>query len=159
MPTIRVQNRQMSTVIKSDARLNRTAMGNAIEKASERFIKYLRRVSPRGATDEYRNSWETEGKGLGLRVINSAPYAGIIERGARPHPVNQKGIEKLILWARAKITNNQMEAEEIAHRIAWSIRQNGSRAFHVLEKALPRLEELFDEIVEREIESTRRRRR
>ena len=33
-------------------------------------------------------------------IQNSAPHAGIIEEGARPHPVSLEGIQSLTRWAR-----------------------------------------------------------
>jgi hypothetical protein len=73
----------------------------------------------KGITDmgQYKNSFHVQ-KGAGrvtgatptpAILFNDAPMAGVIELGARPHPVSQEGIEAIAAWARRKMGLGQVE--------------------------------------------------
>lgn len=56
-------------------------------------------------TGQMRNSWEfTSLMGSGDPVLwNTAPHVGIVEQGARPHPVSQEGLVAIAAWVRRKL--------------------------------------------------------
>lgn len=55
---------------------------------------------------ELRAAWESRGfpptpdgaTAETARLANAAPHAGIIEHGARPHPVSREGVESIRQW-------------------------------------------------------------
>lgn len=54
--------------------------------------KHMRKHTPKGSL---QRSWKAQGRLL----RNVAPHAGIVENGARPHPVSKEGIESIKKWA------------------------------------------------------------
>lgn len=66
-------------------------------RAAYRGQALLRKRTP---TDQgmLKNSWAVREWGNSLEVQNSAPYAGIIEAGARPHPVSLAGQMAIYWW-------------------------------------------------------------
>ena len=61
-------------------------------------------ISKRTPVDlgQLRASWRVRpGHGeLAAELVNDAPHAGIVELGARPHPVSREGQEAIYEWAR-----------------------------------------------------------
>lgn len=71
----------------------------AVLRGQERGVTLLKRKSPVDQ-GQYKNAWTAvEGK----QVLNMAPHAGIIERGAKPHKVSAEGREALAAWVRRVI--------------------------------------------------------
>lgn len=104
---------------------------------------------------------------------NSAPHAGIVELGARPHGVSEEGMVALTDWVlrhiaigavagpvrkggggRRKFSREQREriAREIAGRIALKIRKYGQEPTYFVKGCLPLLHGLTEAEVERAIE-------
>jgi hypothetical protein len=73
-------------------------------KAAHRARAELVRVSP---VDQglFKNAWRvTRGGPSGnASVDNDSPIAGVIELGARPHPVSLEGIAAIAAWAKRKL--------------------------------------------------------
>lgn len=71
--------------------------------------RHLVKLSPTDRGD-LRRSWRVTtkrirprgGSGRPAILINDAPHAGIIEGGARPHPVSQEGIMSIAGWVARK---------------------------------------------------------
>lgn len=66
-------------------------------RAAYRGQALLRKRTP---TDQgmMKNSWTVREWGGTCELINTAPYAGIIEAGARPHPVSIEGQMAIYWW-------------------------------------------------------------
>jgi len=89
----------------------RKAVQRATLRGAARGKALLARVSP---TDlgQLRSSWEIKRTGMGISgtaaaftrsgtlavLQNNAPHAGIVELGARPHPVSWEGFEAIYFW-------------------------------------------------------------
>ena len=109
----------------------------------------VRQTDQLGKVDQgqFRNSWRVAKEGApptaggfqDYQIVNDAPYAGIIERGARPHPVSPEGIEALTHWARRKLGLSLDEAAGVAHAIAWKLRRHGQRPTWLVRESLPEL--------------------
>lgn len=63
-------------------------------------------------------------------VTNDSPYIGVLEYGARPHPVSKEGIAAIARWAFLKLGVSPEKAQEIAQAIAWKIRRHGVAAHY-----------------------------
>lgn len=135
-------------------------------------------LSKRSPTDQgqLRNSWKlidyaAGARGAGrhsmLQLVNEAPHAGIVERGARPHRVSKEGIEALAQWAwrnrssfslakvqgpikpkklggkggrRALQKQTDMAiVRGIAFAIAWKIRHHGQKPTFFVRDSMPRI--------------------
>lgn len=104
MPVVTIRPGQLGAVIKRDAKAYRTSIEQGVRLAAQRVVSYLKTISPvyDGA---FRAAWTVLKDPSGMaQVSNSAPHAGIIEAGARPHGVNAEGREAIREWVRKVIT-------------------------------------------------------
>lgn len=77
----------------------------ALIRAAHRGRAVMVRVTP-ADQGQLKNSWKvraSKGTGIGggrlaATLSNDAPHAGIVEGGARPHPVSNEGIAALHAW-------------------------------------------------------------
>lgn len=70
-----------------------------LRAGAERGMTLLKRRTPTGVMGQMKNAWAIFPWGeLGWRLDNSAPHAGIVEGGARPHPVSREGVEAIREW-------------------------------------------------------------
>lgn len=58
---------------------------------------------------------------------NLAPHVGILDLGARPHPVSAEGLAALVRWAQLQLGLTRAEAVKAASAIAWKIRKKGAK--------------------------------
>lgn len=102
MATITVDAGKLGAVIKADCKRLPDVMRQALYAAAQRGRSHLVSVSPvdRGVL---KNAWRIATIFGGFEVINDAPYAGVIERGARPHTISEEGMESLTAWVYRKI--------------------------------------------------------
>jgi len=71
-------------------------------------------------------------RGIGKKELseihNDSPYVGVLEMGARPHPVSEEGVRAIARWAQLKLGVDAEEAGKIANAVAWRIRKKGQPA-------------------------------
>lgn len=147
---------------------------------------------------QLKNAWKVEpgdkalllGKGMIARAVrfvmgmtlaelrNTAPHAGIVELGARPHPVSPEGILAIADWAyrnldlgtvmgpvkrgaggRRKMERDAKEAAAmaVAQAIAWKIRKYGQEPTYFVKGCLPALHQAVEVEVAKAIEEVSRR--
>lgn len=122
------------------------------------------------ATDErgkvhhghFKAGWDTEQTADGFSVTNDAPHAGIVEMGARPHPVSAEGREAIREWVRQKIFGiSQVEADEndvvdaITYGIVEKLRKYGQEPTYIVRDALPEMTRYLREETERYLRGKR----
>lgn len=113
-------------------------------------------------------------------VINDAPHAGIIEKGARPHRVSEEGIQALTDWVwrnlrdqlgvvegpvkrgsggRTKLVRDakMRQARGIAEAIAWKLRTKGQDPQYIVRGNLALLWGMAEEEIHRRIDALSRR--
>lgn len=78
-------------------------------------------------------------------VSNDAPHAGIVELGARPHPVSKEGQEAIKRWAMRKLGLEEKEAERATFLICRKIRKHGQKGRYVMRDSLDKALEFFKE--------------
>jgi len=84
------------------------------------------------------NQWEVK-KGRGRRpvsIVNNAPHIGVLELGARPHPVSFEGRIAIARWARLKFGVSPGEAQGIAEAIAHKIAAHGQKPTYFVRDSL-----------------------
>lgn len=85
-------------------------------------------------------AWQTVELNAGnalAQLINSAPYAGIVEEGARPHPVSQEGREPITLWVRRQMSvNDEEEVQRILEAIVNKLQHHGQKGTFFVRDAL-----------------------
>jgi len=104
MPVVTIRPGQLGAVIKRDAKVYRMSIEQGVRLAAQRVVSYLKSISPvyDGA---FRAAWTVLKDSSGMaQVSNSAPHAGVIEAGARPHAVSAEGREAIREWVRKVVT-------------------------------------------------------
>ncbi len=145
-------------------------------------------LTKKSPTDQgqLRNSWKlvdfpggARGRATMTQLVNEAPHAGIVERGARPHRVSQEGIEALTQWVwrnrrrfnlgrvqgpvapsriakggrKAMQRRSDLEqAKGIAFAIAWKIRHHGQKPTYFVRSSMPKISSVTRAEVVREID-------
>ncbi len=105
MATFTIKPGELGGLIRSQQKGTLEAIREGSEIAAARVVAYLKTISP-VYDGVFKNAWQVmsaTAKGL-AGVSNSAPYAGIIEAGARPHGVSQEGVEAIREWVRKTVT-------------------------------------------------------
>src|SRR5262245_53500565 len=158
-----------SALIGERARAQR-ALKPAALAAARRFTRHLVQLTDSmGKTDlgTFKNAWRYEATDKGATTFNDAPYAGVIELGARPHPVSREGVELITQWVMRKMrigyegrdergryvkgrkNTPKNEREAKAKAIAWAIVQKiktqGQAPTYMVRDALPQARKFFAE--------------
>jgi hypothetical protein len=155
-----------------------------IRAAQRGKARLVAATDEKGITDmgQYKNSFHVQkgAKDIPAVLFNDAPMAGVIELGARPHPVSQEGIEAIAAWARRKLGLSQVEvsgpvmkgaggrkklarsvqndiAMAIAISIARKIRHEGQKPRFVFKDELGNLRKFWREELERLLRTTKGR--
>jgi hypothetical protein len=106
MSTFTIRPSEVASVLRAHAKSFPMAVKAGAGLAAQRGRTHLVRTSPVD-TGMYKNSWVVLDLAMGMEsrvtLENNAPHAGIIELGARPHPVGRAGIEALTQWVKRKI--------------------------------------------------------
>lgn len=94
---VRIKPGNLGAFIKANAVRQHKAFEHGVKVAKQRGVALLKQRTPVD-TGVMKNAWAATKHG----IENSAPYAGIIERGARPHTVNREGVEAIRDWVLRK---------------------------------------------------------
>lgn len=113
-------------------------------------------------------------KGARVDVYNDNPYVGILERGARPHPVSREGVALIHAWVwhnralfdslrtntgRAKSSKAaKAEALQIAYAIAAKIKREGQKPKYFVRDLLDELNRDFGKELAKQINDYAKRR-
>jgi hypothetical protein len=139
------------------------AAKRALLGAAERVVQHITTdvipsepVPPvdRGA---YRAGWRARKIPGGAEIVNTLPYAAIIEYGARAGniKVGWKMITALTGWVKRKGIARDKRPEAVAWAIAQSMRKkgiyNGGKGLRILGKALKKLRGFLAEEIKREL--------
>ena len=127
------------------------AMKTGMKLGAQRGRTHLVQKTPVD-TGQMKNAWEVQRAGGGYDVDNTAPHAGIVERGARPHSVSDAGILALERWAMRQLgVKDEQEAHAVAMGIAWKIRNRGQEPTWVVRDSLDDLRRYLGEETDRAI--------
>lgn len=182
MPTrIVIKPEQVGKQILGRSRAVRKAIARGALLGAERGKTLIVRKTP-WDEGQLAGSWDIKkgrvtmfGRSVLLATLfNDAPHAGIVERGARPHPVGRKGIEALTQWAwrhrrelgivtasgRARRGAKAMaEARSVAFAIAAKIRLRGQVGTFFVRKNLPAIQKAMASEIKRQIKDLAKRRK
>lgn len=118
----------------------------------------------------YAAGWRAEATLTGADMVNTVPYASIVEWGARPEniKIGKAMIEALTNWVLVKglvgktTTKNRAEQTVQARQVAWAIalhmkkvgifNRNGNQGLRIGERALKRVREFIGPEIKREIQ-------
>lgn len=181
MSNITISSGALGARIRSDHRGAPKAVERAIFSGLHRGRAYIVGKTPvdRGIL---RNAWKVIRLSTGgAELVNDQPYAGIIERGARPFKISKEGREALAGWVFRKLlqgsiqvkkaggrfssltgnrrhkhlvkANLEQEADQIAWAIAKKFEKLGMKGKRFVWKELPKLAELMEEEINRSLNS------
>lgn len=175
MSTITISPGSLGARIRSDHVGAPKAVNRAIFSALQRGKAYIVGKTPvdRGIL---RNAWRVvQLSGGGAELVNDAPYAGIMERGARPFKTSGAGILALKGWVMRMFKSGRMipngarssiktgktrlpkkadletQAEGIAFAIAKKFERVGMKGKRFVWQALPQLAQLMEEEIQRSL--------
>ena len=146
MSEYRVHPSKLGAVFRAGAKRALAATREAAVVAAERGRALLVRRSP-VYLGLFRAAWKVT-RGREPTITNSAPYAGVIERGARPHAVSQEGIEAIAEWARLKLGLDEKESRNVAYGVAKRLAAEGQEGHFLVRDALPMLTAYYASAVE-----------
>ncbi len=103
MSTISLSSSQLAARLRADATGAPKAVLKAMKSAAQRGRAFMVSKSPvyRGIL---RNAWKViKVSDQQINLENDQPYAGVLERGARPFKLSKEGLEALTLWVKRKV--------------------------------------------------------
>lgn len=102
MSTITLSPTEIGARIRADQRGTPRIIKQAMFSAAQRGRSWMVGKSPvdRGIL---RNAWKVIRISEGAELVNDQPYAGVLERGARPFKISREGLEALAGWVKRKI--------------------------------------------------------
>jgi hypothetical protein len=136
---IKIPHNKLGQRIIRDNQRGQAAMRKAAHSTAEIARNILSQAAPVDL-GELKASLRVERHAFGTSlatVVADAPYAGIIERGARPHPVSRAGIESLTRWAMRKMREPEDVARGIAFAIDTKLRERGQKPTWWFKSRLP----------------------
>ena len=132
---IRLAPGQLPSELRARAKKMPGVIGKGLHHGALHGQTHLVRKSPKDR-GLFKASWKVRRGKSEITLSNSAPYAGIIEFGARPHPVSREGVESIYRWVLRTITAERTEARGIAHAIAEKIRKKGQKPTYLVRDSL-----------------------
>lgn len=123
--SVRISIGGLSKALRDDENGRGRALRRAVMDAATRGARTLAKRTPRGVTGAMANSWKPSETPDGARIENDAPYAGVVEAGARPHSVSPEGMAAIQQWAERVLGQDPKTARQIAWGIAGKLRTEG----------------------------------
>jgi nucleoid-associated protein YgaU len=151
MPTIKLDDpSKLGSLLKQAGAAMPRVMRNASLGAARRGQALMPKKGP---TDQgqLRNSWRVR-EVPDVALVNDAPHAGIVEAGARPHPVSREGIDALTGWAMRQLGVSEKEARGIAFAIAARMKTEGQEPTYFIRDSLAELRDFLRPEVVRQLE-------
>lgn len=143
----------VSDLIGADIEARTRAVRDGLLVAAELAVGHLISQTPVD-NGQLKDAWSVVKKGHtdlgGLQIVNDAPYAGVIEGGARPHPVSDEGWEAIKRWVLSHFPGmTDEEAGQFAQAITNKIAVHGQEPTHFVLDSLPELSRLAAKSIER----------
>lgn len=160
---IKISSRGLNAELKARQRKTTEMLSRGIRRSVMRSVTLLQRITPvdRGMM---KNAWRSRGgapskSGVAqFEIVNDAPYAGIVERGARPHNVNREGIEAITLWVTRHFPGAESkEIQKIVWAIVYKLKTKGQKPTFFVRDSLDQLNAILKENVEKYIRGASQR--
>ena len=157
---VRLRPDQLPGALRGEGARIRRAIPKAARAAAMRLkSRLVQRTDELGITDTgiLKNSWRVGAggeSGAAATVYSDAPYAGVVELGARPHAVSLDGRQSIARWAMRKLGLDEKEAERAAFAIAKKLELVGQKPRYLVRDCLPDAKRYFAEELVRVMSSS-----
>lgn len=140
MSSVSMTEGQLGARLRADANGAPKAVFRAMVSASQRGKAFIAGKSPvdRGIL---RNAWKVvQLSSIGVvELTNDQPYAGIVERGARPFKMSPAGIEALQGWVFRKILDGTIQMKNVKGkkrraRVRWELEEEARSIAYAIAK-------------------------
>jgi hypothetical protein len=140
MTTFRVTPDGLAVQLRKLAKTSPKVLRKGLVRAARRGQAHMPGQTP---TDmgQLRNGWRVLEGADGIRLENSAPHAGVVELGARPHKVNAAGRKAIAEWAMRKLGLDEAQAKSFAFALAAKIAKEGQAPTYFVRQELQKLAE------------------
>jgi len=148
MPTITIKPEQLADALRREAEHVQAAIPLASMAAARRLAAHLAdEIDRRGITDRgiLKNSIRAEKTPDGATATIDAPHAGIIELGARPHPIGKAVRDLIAEWAMRKLGVDKEAADRIAWGVGQKLEAEGQKPTYVVRDSMPAAQKFFAE--------------
>lgn len=177
---IRLQAKDLPRAIRQRNKATKRAIAHGALRGAERGRTIIARKTPK-SSGQLKGAWRARPGRLSrfrrtsviATLVNNAPHASVVERGAKPHPVGPEGVKALTEWvwknrgkfglvtASGRLSRSKKARERanaIALRIAWKIRQKRQTGTFFVKKNRPAIERAGFREVKRALRRSARRR-
>lgn len=138
MATFQLDMRQFARDLERRVKEIPKEIKKGVVEGARKGKRTLQAANPRD-TSKMADDWSVdvdEGEKIAVTIKNDAPYAGIVEVGARPHGVNAEGLESIRQWAIRKLGVTQEEAEQVAWAVAAKLKARGQKPTYFVKNNL-----------------------
>ena len=143
----RVDIHDFPRVLGQDMRRLNEKLKDAAYLAALKNVNVVAEKSPVD-TGFYKASHVAQKTSNGAKVTNTAPYAGVLEAGARRHGVSAEGIERLAQWALRKgIAQNKEQALQIAIGKARKLAMYGEKPRWIYKNSLKEMKKNMEDMM------------
>lgn len=146
---VTIKPQDLAGALKREGARIRTALPLAGYAAAMHFAAYLAdQIDARGITDRgiLKGSIQVVKNESGSSTTAiTAPHAGMVELGARPHGVSPEARQMIKEWAMRKLGLGEPEAEAASWGIARKIRAEGQKPTYVVRDSMPAAGRFFGE--------------
>ena len=152
MPTISIKPKQLASALRGEGKRVARAIVTGSYRAAQRFKAHLvDQCDARGITDQgvFKNAFRVVKTTGGATVSNDAPHAGVIELGARPHPIGAPVRALIAAWCVRKLGMDPKDAARMAYFIGLKIEREGQKPTYIIRNNLPKAKVFFAEEVVR----------
>lgn len=101
MTVIRIKAEDFPEAVRRRMKTIPDAIMRGMVSGANRGRTILVRRTPKD-TGNAKAGWQVVPKGRTVELRNDVPYVGVLEHGARPHPVSAEGVEAIAEWVRRK---------------------------------------------------------
>lgn len=154
--SITIEAKDASKFLRALDRAARKKMRIALQRGAERGRAIMVRRTPVD-TGQMRAGWKVSNSAMSneaARLFNDHPAIGVVELGARPHPVSDIGILAIERWVArhpdvwqgaqdggtGRMLTREQAIASVAHGIVWKLRTEGQEPTYFVRDALPHLQ-------------------
>lgn len=154
--TLRIDAKRLGKELKARGEQTPTVLMAGMKLAAERGRTLLARETPVD-TGAMKARWRVASSPTELALVNDAPYAGVVEGGARPHAVSLEGRYAIKLWFMRKVGLTEKEAAIRTEAFCLKLLTKGWPGKFFIRACLPQLNQQIAETVAMTLDAASRR--